>query len=643
MKNLKLFYSALPILVILSAVNNFTIYAQQNNLTIRVDPTRVTLNVGDSITLRAQVIDQNGSEIQDRTIIFFSQSGKALLVEREGKIVAALPGSHKITVMSPGSNNNYAKTTYTVNVNYPPLAKIKIENVPSKIYAKTQVHFNIRIFDEAGIERQDLWAQLASANPKVATFSSFYTLKAHQAGSTVITARIEGIQAKLNIEVVPNPVVQVRITNNYEEARTGDVLQFKAQALDKKGKEIKDIPINFSFRGVADDVSSSAAGLIKQDGRFVAEQPGLYTITADSGPYADQKTIKITPRNIQRKLELVGHGTVSDKHTSDFWIWEGVDGKDYAVTGTWGADGTAYFWDVTDPSQIIKIDSVQVDARTVNDVKISENGKVCIISREGASNRRNGIVILDVANPRDVSILSTFDENLTGGVHNLFIYENHVYALSNGQKYLIINIEDPKKPYYVGEFELDTPGHAIHDVWVADGIAHSSNWQDGVVLVDVGNGISGGSPSHPVQFATYSYPSGAHHATFPFKSPSTGKFYSVLGDEIFPYDFNLKGPNIAAGFIHFVDFSDLDNPDEIARFEVPGAGAHNFWIDGEILYVAFYNGGLRVVDISGDLMGDLFKQGREIAWIIPSDPNGYIPNSPFTWGAQIHKGPYILL
>ncbi|MCZ6694407.1 MAG: hypothetical protein O6939_10935, partial [Bacteroidetes bacterium] len=120
MKNLKLFYSALPVLVILSAVNNFTIYAQQNNLTIRVDPSRVTLNVGDSITLRAQVIDQNGSEIKDRTIIFFSQSGKALLVDREGKILAGLPGSHKITVMSPGSNNNYAKITYTVNVNFSP-------------------------------------------------------------------------------------------------------------------------------------------------------------------------------------------------------------------------------------------------------------------------------------------------------------------------------------------------------------------------------------------------------------------------------------------------------------------------------------------------------------------------------------------
>ncbi len=53
---------------------------------------------------------------------------------------------------------------------------------------------------------------------------------------------------------------------------------------------------------------------------------------------------------------------------------------------------------------------------------------------------------------------------------------------------------------------------------------------------------------------------------------------------------------------------------------------------GETLYLAYYNGGVRVVDISGELMGDLYKQGREMAFILPSDPNGYVPNSPFTWG-----------
>ena len=42
-----------------------------------------------------------------------------------------------------------------------------------------------------------------------------------------------------------------------------------------------------------------------------------------------------------------------------------------------------------------------------------------------------------VSNPYDVKIISEYTKNLTGGVHNLFIYENHVYALSNSERYYI--------------------------------------------------------------------------------------------------------------------------------------------------------------------------------------------------------------
>ena len=149
---------------------------------------------------------------------------------------------------------------------------------------------------------------------------------------------------------------------------------------------------------------------------------------------------------------------------------------------------------MTDPSNPEMVDSLVVDARTVNDVKLSEDGRVAVISREGASNRRNGLVVLDVTNPRDVQIHSAFDDELTGGVHNIFVYDNHVYAVNNGRRFDVINIEDPKNPHRVGRFELDTPGHGIHDVWVVDGIAYTSNWGDGVVLVDVGNGIQRWQP-----------------------------------------------------------------------------------------------------------------------------------------------------
>ncbi|WP_252941454.1 hypothetical protein [Roseivirga pacifica] len=619
--------------LILGCLIMFSAVSLMAQKAIVVEPENVVLEVGQTQKLNVY-LTENGKKIDGPVNLTYSRRyRRSMAIDSLNQVTAYQPGTFDIIAIGNG-----VRKEFQIVIKTPPIAEVKIESIPNQVYAGTPVTLKYEVLDKAGLTRDDVPVTFQSKNTDIATVNKYGIINTNKAGKVAITATAEGVTNTINLNVVTNPIAKIELSADGDQARTGDVFHFTAKAFDKKGNEVNDAPIYYSFSGVSDNVSQSASGLIKQDGRFVADEAGTYTITASCGVASASKTLSIAAREVSRKIELVGQGSVNDKHTSDLWIWEGVDGRDYAVTGTWGADGTAYFWDVTNPANIFKIDSVQVDARTVNDVKISEDGTICVISREGASNRKNGLVIIDVKNPRDAKIISTFDENLTGGVHNVFISKGHVYALSAGQKYYVINIEDPKNPYAVSKFELDTPGHSIHDVWVEDGIAYSSNWADGIQLVDVGNGIAGGSPDNPKKISSYAYPNKANHASFPFRSPSTGKFYVIGGDEIFPYGLNMKGPNMAGGYLHVVDFTDLDNPEEVARFEVPYAGSHNYWIEDEILYVAFYNGGVRVVDLSGELMGDLRKQGREIAWIIPNDPNGYVPNAPFTWGAQLHKG-----
>ena len=71
---------------------------------------------------------------------------------------------------------------------------------------------------------------------------------------------------------------------------------------------------------------------------------------------------------------------------------------------------------------------------------------------------------------------------------------------------------------------------------------------------------------------------------------------------------------------------------------MPEVGTHNLWVEDDIMYVAYYQGGLRVVDVSGELLGDLYRQGREIGYFLAYDPMGFVPNSPFAWGPQPYKG-----
>jgi len=615
------------------------------NQTIESNLSGLVLEVGDTFMPESFVKNFDGTTRNCETIIYYNKKGvfnvggSIVQDPSTGKIVANEPGKHEVVAVCVDSRNNGDRLsqTFIVTVNYTKTESVKIE-VSDEAFAGSYFPLTYKSVTANGNERNDLIANINSSNTDVVSVDSNGLLKALKKGDATITVEVEGVKTSKKIKVKDNPVISLNISASSNSVRTGDVVTLSSKMHGKKGKEINSLNPTYSFHGVSFDGSSSASGLIKEN-KFVADVSGLYTVNANFGNITSSTKIKVTDRDIKRDIVQLGTGDVFDKHTSDAWFFEGVDGKDYGVSGTF-FDGLAYFWDVSDPTNIRKTDSIKVDARIVNDVKVSKDSKICVITKEGASNRKNGFVVLDISNPSDVKVLSEYTDGLTGGVHNVFIDNNHVYALNafgNPAKFEVVNIEDPKNPKGVGKFELEL-GSAIHDIWIEDGIAYTSNWKDGLYIIDVGNGIAGGTPSNPVAVANYKYQTGANHAAFPFKSKSTGKFYVVLGDEIFPDGVDFFAANETTGFLHFIDFTDLKNPKEVARFELPGYGSHNFWVEDDIVYAGMYNGGVRVIDVSGDLLGDLYKQGREIAAFKTGSPNGFIPNNTMTWGTQYFKG-----
>ena len=639
---------------------------------LTVEPSELTLAIGESATLEATVKDVDGN-VLDVRVLYLPLYGQYWNLEErtwgfnmfrvrpDGSVSASRPGSYKIMVRVPKDPDAngldaeaFLQQEVPLTVLRPPIAEVSFVDTPERFYQGTIVRLRSRAIDEAGDERTDVKMQYESSAPNIARVDSMGYLHLLDVGATTVIASADGRRESLTVDVVANPTVRLELRTSAREARTGDVIHLEAVLEGEDGDALDGVPVVYSFHARTDVMSRGgpSSGLIDQSGRFVADLPGEYTLIATSGAHVDIETVSIRPRNVQREIELVGQGRVSDRATSDLWVWEGPDGRDYAITGTHRAAGHAYIWDVTDPSHMEIIDTVHVDARTVNDVKISEDGRIAVLSREGASNRRNGIVILDVSEPLvGVRILAAYDDELTGGVHNVYVRDGHVYALSAGQRYDIINIEDPKNPHRVGRFELDNPDRSIHDVVVHDGVAYSANWNDGVVLVDVGGGGRGGSPTNPVEMGSFPFPTGWNHAVYPYRSRSTGKFYIFAGDEaartgrfspqaeIGTGTPGYEGePSRWRGWIHILAWEEGEDPEIVARYEVPEAGSHNIWIEDDIMYVAFYNGGLRIVDVSGELMGNLYRQGREIARFLPFDPEGFVPNSPQVWGAQPHKG-----
>jgi len=642
------------------------------------EPDSVSLNVGESKNITVRVVDSEGK--QAKMAFMVRGQRKAISVEPRmsdstgvSKIVvkAFKSGNLSIRAFARGVKGGYVSGKLDIEVPAPPLDRIVFVEPVDKVYTNTIVNFKAEVFDKANLLREDLKVSFSSSNKKVGQFDQFGNLTIKKSGRITITASVDNLKESIRISSKKNPVRKIKLTLPKNQIRTGDVITLNTVLLDRGNKIIDDVPINYSYYGKANystdqftnnqsvaSVGLPASGLITKDGKFVAETPGNYILTAQSSGLSASKQIKVVPRNVRKRLEVVGHGTISNHNTSDLWVWPGVDkheGKDFAVTGTHSADGEAYFWDISDPSKMKVIDTIKVDARTVNDVKISEDGRIGVISREGASNRKNGLVILDVTDPYNVKIIKEYDDNLTGGVHNVFIHKEHIYALSAGTRYDIINISDPTNPFRVSSYELDTPGHSIHDVWVENGIAYSSNWSDGVHVVDVGGikqderyrgknqfnpflaAAGQGSPGNPVKLGSKADPNGHNHAAFPFLSESTNKFFIITGDE---WAKSVPGSDerIYQGGFHFLDFTDKDNPVETAIYQVPEVGSHNHWVKGDTLFAGYYYGGIRILDISGELLGDLYAQGREIAFFKGVDPDGSTANQTNVWGVIPYKG-----
>lgn len=620
---------------------------------LRVEPAELQVRVGETIPLRVAALDADGNPLQPRLL---TRTSRGIGVSEEG-LVGREVGMHQLVIvvaLPPDSEAEPASLTVPVEVLWPEVERIEVSASRGALYTGTDQRLQATALHPDGSTRPGAEFVWSSSDPQVAQVDDFGHVAVRGEGPVTLVAEFEGVRGELEVEARPLPVTEVEVRLSGQRVRAGDVVELEARAVDAAGNAVSDAPLEWSYSYLPDD-SIVAPGAVAslRDGRFVARFPGEYTLRARTGGVTGWQTVRVDSRDVVRRMETLGQGRMDHRRTSDFWVFEGVDGRDYALTGTWGSGGWTYVWDVTDPRSIVMTDSIQVDARTVNDVKVSPDSRYATLTREGASDRRNGVVVLDLANPAHPDIATEYDEGLTGGVHNAFPMDDYLYVLSAGERYLIVDMADIRNPVTVGE--VDIPGSRIHDVWVHDGIAYSAEWQTGVVMTDVGNGRWGGSPENPVVVNTLALPGGNTHAVFPYYQEETGRFYIFAGDEVIgrsgfaleggnnraPYDPEVPGtgtPRNTAGYIHILDYTDPENPRKVARYHVPEYGTHNIWVEDDILYQAYYEGGLRVVDVSGELAGNLYEQGREIAVFKPNDPVGYVANAPTTWSAMPFKG-----
>jgi hypothetical protein len=600
---------------------------------VKVTPSVKEAEVGQQVKLTAVATDAAGNVVKLEPSTYFAGPFDIAAVDEDGNV--KLFGVGQVTVGAivggqPGFSTFMVKAPSVKTVEIAPL------KTPLAVGGNVPLQAVTRIFN--GDPRTGVPINWTSDNAQVATVDAAGVVTAVGPGKATITAKSGTASTTTTVTVIKNNLRSLLVTAGAKTALTGDVVRFTAKA-DPAG--------NVTTRW---SVSGNGA-TIDQDGGFVASMPGTYIVSASSGNVSSSASIVIAPRNLERELTVVGRVPFKEFQGAEQWII-----GNYAYYSTISDRFLVY--DISDPANPKLTDTIKVDARLVNDIMTTADGKILVISREGASNRKNGIAFYDTSDPAHPKLISEYTATVSGGVHSAFVHDHYVYLTDDATGSMrVIDFADVKNPKEVARWQTENPmagmiktkegetiaGRYIHDLQVKDGLAYLAYWHDGLVILDVGAGIKGGSPENP-KFVSHLrfnhnelYGNGwlaGTHSVFRYRN------YVFVGDEVFPAIFDIKSPKRTPvrGIFHVVDVSDINNPRKVAEYPVPEGGAHNMWVENDVMYVGYYSGGGRVIDVSGELRGDLYQQGREIARIWTGDPNGFHPNLPLTWGAQPHKG-----
>jgi hypothetical protein len=611
-----------------------------------VTPSGAVLTPGDTVRLRAEARDSSGRAIDNVRVRFFLRFEGS--VDSTGLVTAGSPGNLAVTAFAvvPGTRPFYK--SIPVKVIPGPATRVDVTPAVKRLAVGQRLRLSATSYSKEGDPRDDR-ASWTSSNPAVARVDGNGVVTGVATGRASITATVGAARGKIDLDVPAARVASVEIRPRESNAKQGDVIRFTARALDAAGKEIAGLVPAWSF--------SPGEGMIDQDGAFVGYDAGDYLVTASFGRASGQAPVTLDHRDVRRPAQVVGRLPRTLFGTEEVWVHP--NGK-IAYLGTSGGGDRMYAIDISDPSKPVVTDSVVANTRRVNDIMTTPDGKFLVFTREGAADRKNGLVICSLEDPAHPKAIAEFTDGVTAGVHSAFVYRQekygtHVFLTNDGTGAMhVLDIGDPYHPKEVAQWRTTNrpeAGRTLHDIDIQDGLAYLSYWNDGLVILDVGNGMAGGSPSNPQMVSQYKYDLTtlyrdveARHGPGYIRGTHTAwrhKNYVIIADEVFPAG-SVEGAKDASagrafGRLQVLDVSDLKHPRSVAWYEPEYGGVHNVWVAGDTLYLGAYNGGFHAFDISGELRGDLRAQQREIVHVHTGDMDAVDggKNTPMTWGVVV--------
>ena len=309
----------------------------------------------------------------------------------------------------------------------------------------------------------------------------------------------------------------------------------------------------------------------------------------------------------------------------------------YAYVGHMEPPHGTTILDVKDPKHPKVVAEVEIP-QGVHSHKVRVSGDVMLVNLEryrGKEKLPTGLKIYDISNrekPKEIAFYQT-----NGGVHRFTFDGRYAYLSVHVEGYIgripiILDLKDPSKPQEVGRWWMPGQWTGGGETPTWEGTAHQchhpirygdrlyvSYWHGGFVILDIADMskpkfISGLNWSPP-------YPSPIH-TTLPIPWKLMGRDMMVVVDE----EAGKRAPTPPA-FMWMVDITDEKQPVSVSTFNPAGAwdiapgnqyGAHQpaEQVYDNKMFVTWFSGGLRVVDISNPY------SLQEIGYYVPKPGRG---------------------
>jgi hypothetical protein len=294
----------------------------------------------------------------------------------------------------------------------------------------------------------------------------------------------------------------------------------------------------------------------------------------------------------------------------------------YAYLGHMAPPHGTSIVDVSDPTKPKLVTTLEIPGHT-HSHKVRVHGDVMLVNYEQFGRLdpefRGGMKVYDIANKAKPSEIAFFQCD-GGGMHRFDYDGSYAYISPQVHGYygniaMIVDMRDPRKPQEVGRWWMEgqwiaggekptwqNARHRCHHPLRLGNRLYTSYWHGGFVILDIDDMTKPKLVSHLDWSPPYPCPT---HTALPIPHEIGGRKFLVATDEEVS-DRLAPTPN---AFLWVVDVTDETKPVPVSTFRVPhdkpfdkdcwfGAHQPQEQVDGNILFVTWFGGGLRAVDIS---------------------------------------------